>query len=212
LAADKEILASVKPGKPPADCPVLGTWRLRTYVRERLSDGQRHNQFGEAPNGYIGYAPDGRMYAIFTRRDRVAPREVVPTDEEGMQLLGTMLAYAGTFSLGENVVVHHIDTSWNQAWTGTDQIRHFVLEGDTLTITTAAYKSYLDGTMGRSILVWSKVQCWRILRLREDCDERFIWNPGIACAGYRRLKWSWKIFCDPSCGARRARDRRSAPR
>ncbi len=111
MAADKEILASVKPGKPPADCPVLGTWRLRTYVRERLSDGQRHNQFGEAPVGYIGYAPDGRMYAIFTRDDRVVPR-----------------------------------------------IRHFVLEGDTLTITTAPYKSYLDGTMGRSILVWSKVE------------------------------------------------------
>ncbi len=137
---------------------MLGTWRLRTYVRERLSDGQRHNQFGEAPVGYIGYAPDGRMYAIFTRDDRVVPRDVVPTDEEGVQLLGTMVAYAGTFSLGENVVVHHIDTSWNQAWTGTDQIRHFVLEGDTLTITTAPYKSYLDGTMGRSILVWSKVE------------------------------------------------------
>jgi Lipocalin-like domain len=100
LAADKENLASVKPGKPPADCPVLGTWRLRTYVRERLSDGQRHNQFGEAPVGYIGYAPDGRMYAIFTRDDRVVPRDVVPTDEEGVQLLGTMVAYAGTFSLG----------------------------------------------------------------------------------------------------------------
>jgi hypothetical protein len=56
------------------------------------------------------------------------------------------------------VVVHHIDTSWNQAWTGTDQIRHFVLEGETLTITTAPYKSYKDGTMGRSILVWNKVQ------------------------------------------------------
>jgi hypothetical protein len=55
-----------------------------------------------------------------------------------------MVAYAGTFSLGENVVVHHIDTSWNQAWTGTDQIRHFVLEGDTLTITTAPYKSYKE--------------------------------------------------------------------
>jgi hypothetical protein len=157
MATDDEILASVRPGKPPANCPVLGTWRLRTYVRERLSDGQRHNQFGEAPDGYIGYASDGRMYAIFTRDDRVAPRDVVPTDEEGVQLLGTMVAYAGTFSLGENVVVHHIDTSWNQAWTGTNQIRHFVLEGDTLTITTAPYKSYLDGTMGRSILVWDKV-------------------------------------------------------
>ena len=97
------------------------------------------------------------MYAIFTRDDRVAPRDVVPTDEEGVQLLGTMVAYAGTFSLGQNVVVHHIDTSGNQAWTGTNQIRHFVLEEDTLTITTAPYKSYLDGTMGRSILVCNKV-------------------------------------------------------
>jgi hypothetical protein len=69
-----------------------------------------------------------------------------------------MVAYAGTFSLGENVVVHHIDTSWNQAWTSTDQIRHFVLAGDTLTITTAPYKSYKDGTMGRSILVWNRVK------------------------------------------------------
>src|SRR5258705_6613370 len=117
MATHEEVLASVKRGKPPVDCSVIGTWSLRSYVRERLSDGQRHNQFGEAPVGYIGYAPDGRMYAIFTRDDRVAPRDVVPTDEEGVQLLGTMVAYAGTFSLGENVVVHHIDTSWNQAWT-----------------------------------------------------------------------------------------------
>jgi hypothetical protein len=27
-----------------------------------------------------------------------------------------------------------------------------------LTITTAPYRSYLDGTMGRSILVWNKVR------------------------------------------------------
>jgi hypothetical protein len=158
LTTDQEALASVKRGKPPADCRVLGTWRLRSYVRERLSDGVRHNQFGNAPDGYIGYSQDGPMYAIFTRHDRVTPRDVVPTDEEGVELLGTMVAYAGTFSLGENVVVHHIDTSWNQAWTGTDQIRYFVLDGDTLTITTAPYKSYLDRTMGRSILVWSKVK------------------------------------------------------
>ena len=82
MATDEEVLASVKRGKPPVDCAVIGTWQLRSYVRERLSDGQRHNQFGEAPVGYIGYAPDGRMYAIFTRHDRVAPQDVVPTDEE----------------------------------------------------------------------------------------------------------------------------------
>jgi hypothetical protein len=158
VTANEEILATVKRGKPPPDSPVLGTWALQSYVRERLSDGHRHNQFGEHPQGFIGYAPDGRMYAIFARDDRVTPRDVVPTDEEGVQLLGSMVAYAGTFSLGDGVVVHHIDVSWNQSWTGTDQIRHFLLDGETLTITTAPHKSYLDGSMGRSILIWKKVR------------------------------------------------------
>jgi hypothetical protein len=29
----------VKRGKPPADCRVLGTWRLQSYVRELLPMG-----------------------------------------------------------------------------------------------------------------------------------------------------------------------------
>ena len=74
--------------------------------------------------------------------------------EEGVQLLGTMVAYAGTFSLGKNVVVHHIDTSWNQAWTGTNQIRYFVLEGDTLTIGTDVFRTSHE---------WRKV-IWRRTR------------------------------------------------
>src|SRR6266700_8367732 len=67
MLTDEEILTSVRPGKPPANCPVLGTWQLRSYVRERLSDGQRHNQFGEAPVGYIGYAPETAGCTPFSR-------------------------------------------------------------------------------------------------------------------------------------------------
>ena len=137
---------------------VIGTWKLQSYVREVTATGRRFNQFGDAPEGYLGYAPDGRMYAIFTRRDRITPKDVVPTEEEGAALLGTMVAYAGTYTLGEGRVVHHIDISWNQNWTGTDQVRYFQLDGDTLTITTAVYKSYSDGQEGRSILVWKKVR------------------------------------------------------
>ena len=66
-------------------------------------------------------------------------------------------AYAGTYTLGDKQVIHHIDISWNQGWTGTDQLRFFELEGDTLTITTAPYRSYQDGKEGRSILVWDRV-------------------------------------------------------
>jgi hypothetical protein len=136
---------------------VLGTWKLRSYEREETATGRRHDQFGERPDGYLGYAADGRMYAIFIRQDRAAPRDVVPTEEEGVQLLGSMVAYAGTYTLGDKQVTHHIDISWNQGWTGTDQVRFFELDGNTLTITTAPYRSYLDGKEGRSILVWDRV-------------------------------------------------------
>jgi Lipocalin-like domain len=136
---------------------VIGTWKLQSYVREVLSTGHRYNQFGENPDGYLGYSPDGRMYAIFVRRDRVAPEDAVPTEEEGVALLGSMVAYAGAFTLEPEKVVHHIDVSWNQAWTGTNQVRFYKLDGDVLTITTAPYKSYHDGKEGRSILVWKKV-------------------------------------------------------
>ena len=88
---------------------------------------------------------------------RITPRDVVPTEEEGVQLLGSMVAYAGTYTLHEKHVVHHIDISWNQGWTGSDQVRYFELDGDTLTITTAPYRSHQDGKEGRSILVWDKV-------------------------------------------------------
>lgn len=158
LSKDENVLKNVKAGKPPPDCALIGTWKLHSYVRERLSDGYRHNQFGDAPAGYIGYAADGRMYAIFTCCDRPKPRDVVPTEEESVELLATMVAYAGTFSIGDNVVVHHIDTSWNQAWTGTDQARYYTLHGDILTVTTLPYKSCRDGTLGRSILVWHRIR------------------------------------------------------
>jgi hypothetical protein len=142
----------------PSAAVIIGTWKLQSYVREVLASGKRYNQFGDNPDGYLGYSPDGRMYAIFVRHDRIRPDDVVPTDEEGVRLLGTMVAYAGTYTLEQGRVVHHIDVSWNQAWTGTDQVRFFELDGETLTITTAPYKSYHDGQDGRSILVWRKVE------------------------------------------------------
>lgn len=137
---------------------ILGPWKLRSYVREVIATGERYNQFGDAPEGYLGYAPDGRMYAIFTCRDRIVPSDVVPTDGEDVPLIGSMVAYAGTYTPGDKRVIHHIDISGNQSWTRTDQVRYFELDGAVPTITTEPYRRYPDGQEGRSILVWTKVQ------------------------------------------------------
>ena len=90
------------------------------------------------------------MYAMFMRQDRITPRDVVPTEEEGVQLLGSMVAYAGTYTLGDKQVIHHIDISWNQGWTGTDQVRFFELDGDNFDNHDGALPQ-LPGRQGRAI-------------------------------------------------------------
>ena len=68
-----------------------------------------------------------------------------------------MISYAGTYTMDAEKVIHHVDISWNQIWTGTDQVRFYKLEGNILTITSAPNRNPVDGREGRSILVWEKV-------------------------------------------------------
>jgi len=140
------------------DRALIGTWRLKSFVREVLGTGERYNQLGERPEGVIGYSEDGRMYAILVAGDRVKPREEVPTDPERIELFKTMIAYAGTYTVDGPKVVHHVDISWNGARVGSDQVRFYTLDGDTLTIKTAPNKSPIDGREGVGILVFQKIR------------------------------------------------------
>jgi hypothetical protein len=49
--------------------PLLGTWRLKSFVREVAGTGDRYNQLGEHPDGYLSYSSDGRMFAFFVSGD-----------------------------------------------------------------------------------------------------------------------------------------------
>ena len=137
--------------------PLLGTWKLKSFVREVAETGERYNERGAHPDGYLGYAADGRMYAIITWDNRANPHDVVPNNEERIKLYGTMISYAGTYTVDAETVIHHVDISWNQIWTGTDQVRFYKMAGNTLTITSAPNRNPVDGREGRSILVWEKI-------------------------------------------------------
>jgi Lipocalin-like domain len=141
-----------------AENPILGTWKLRSLVYEAAATGQRSRPFGDHPDGYLSYSPDGRMYAIGVAEDRPKPRDLVATDEEKVKLQGSMFAYAGTYTADGEKVVHHVDISWNQSWTGTDLVRFYKLDGDTLTIRTARAENAFDGEEGEFVLVWNKIQ------------------------------------------------------
>ena len=90
------------------DNPVVGTWRLKSFFREIAGTGERYNQLGENPHGFLGYSSDGRMYAILVAGDRIKPHEEAPTDEERVKLHKSMIAYAGTYTIDGGKVIHHL--------------------------------------------------------------------------------------------------------
>ncbi len=92
-----------------AENPILGTWKLQSLVYEATATGQRSSPYGDHPDGYLSYSADGRMYAIGVVEDRPKPRDLVPTDEEKVELQGSMFAYAGTYTADGKKVVHHVN-------------------------------------------------------------------------------------------------------
>jgi hypothetical protein len=140
-----------------ADNPLLGTWKLKSFVREVAGAGERYNQMGEHPDGYISYAADGRMLAFFVSDEQPRPSGK-PTDEERIKLQKTMLAYGGTYKLSPGRVVHHIDIEWDGRRLGTDQIRVYTVEGDKLMLKTEPNKSPIDGREGMGILTFERIK------------------------------------------------------
>ena len=140
------------------DNALLGTWKLKSFVRQDVATGDRKPALGEHPEGYLGYAPDGRMYALFVAGGRVVAAGDQPTDAERAQLHKSMVAYAGTYTIAGDKVVHHIDIAWNNARIGSDQIRFFNLVGDRLTLTTDRNKSPIDGSEGVGVLEFERVK------------------------------------------------------
>jgi Lipocalin-like domain len=124
----------------PDQAALLGTWKMVSWLREVIATGQRIDVLGPDPVGYINYGADGRFYALVVSRDRALPSSLPPSTDEKLKLFDSMLAYAGTYTVDHEKAVHHVDVSWNEAWTGTDQVRFYNLDGHRLTISGAPAK------------------------------------------------------------------------
>src|ERR1700722_6028209 len=119
---------------------LLGTWRLKSYVVTTAA-GERSTPYGQKPGGLLSYSADGRMQVIGVADERVIPLESIAPDTERAALYDTLFAYAGTYSVEGNTVTHHVEISWNGSWTGTDQVRIFERNGNTLMLSTRLIES-----------------------------------------------------------------------
>ena len=138
---------------------LYGTWRLVSFILRNVATGATTRTFGMSPSGFLSYSRDGRMNAILVKDIRPRPADMAQaTAEERLELFNTMGAYAGTFTINGDTVTHHVDVSWNENWTGTDQVRNARVEGDKLYISSNPEPSGIDGEIVVGELVWEKVK------------------------------------------------------
>jgi hypothetical protein len=137
--------------------PFVGTWTLSSTERKILETGEAAPLWGAHPSGTLIYTAEGRMTALVLAENRKAPGGAAASEAEAAALFRTMVAYAGRYTIEPDRVVHHVEQSWNQAWTGTDVVRFYKLEGNRLTLTTAPAPNPRDGKMSVSTLVWERL-------------------------------------------------------
>ena len=137
---------------------LVGTWKLVSAVSEDLATGQNTNIYKGTPVGFITYGADGRVMTIVVDSTRKKPAANVATAAEAEALFRSMAAYAGTFTIKGNQVIHRPDASWNETWTGTDQIREYKFDGERLMLATAPSPDPFTGKMSVRTLVWEKIK------------------------------------------------------
>jgi Lipocalin-like domain len=110
-----------------------------------VATGKTVHPFGEGPIGYFVYTRGGHAMFNYTAANRKAPAGPNLTDAERIELFKTLSFGSGTYRQEGNKVTTRFDTSWHQAWTGTQRVSTVEITGKTLTSNGAPFKSALTG-------------------------------------------------------------------
>lgn len=136
---------------------MVGTWKLISVTREEVPSGVKVDQMGPDPQGYITYGPEGRMMVLIVRSGRQRPAGPSATPTEAEALFRSVMSYGGTYTVSGNEVTHHVDISWNEAWTGTKQQRTARIDGNRVTLSTPVSPDPISGKMSVRSMVWEKL-------------------------------------------------------
>ena len=126
------LVLSALPSSPADRTMLIGVWKLLSYQTEFQDRSPKRALFGEHPTGYIVFTREGRMMAVVEAEGRKAPS----TDADRAALLRSVIAYSGKYRMEGSRWITTVDTAWNPAWVGTDQVRSYELVGDRLTVTS----------------------------------------------------------------------------
>jgi hypothetical protein len=155
-----ELLAQAQPGGAKADeTSIVGTWQITGFAFE-YQDTKEIVRPVNRPTGYLQYSPGGHMVVFVADGD--LPRPATPpthTDAERAKIWTQIIgAYAGTYQIEGDKVIHHVLNAWFPTWIGTDQIRYFKIDGNNFAIKTAPITTSLNGRQIVSTLAFERVE------------------------------------------------------
>jgi len=111
---------------------------------------------GSNPIGFLTYTADGRMSVIMARSGRKPFSTFPPPPEETAEAFSpdAFAAYAGSYTLDGDKVIHHVEVCSIENLANTDQVRSVTLQGDRLTLRG---EGVLQGVTYRAELVWERL-------------------------------------------------------
>jgi hypothetical protein len=137
------------------EATLLGAWRLVGW-QSVAADGTTEDVLGSEATGQLMYTPDGRVSAQLVRGDlpRFAGddwRQATPA--EMVTAWPGYFGYFGRFTVDADAgtVIHHVESGWFPNLAGTDQVRHYRIDGSRLHLDA-------DTAWGRVSIVWEKVR------------------------------------------------------
>ena len=136
---------------------VVGVWSLKE-MEIRTDAGLVRHPFGLTPRGLMILTKDGHfsLQVMDPRRPRFPSGDLFgSTVQERASAMEGYSAYSGTYRVREGWIVIHVQTSLFPNWVGQEEERSFVLEGDTLQMSTQSVLA--GGEEVRARVTWKRV-------------------------------------------------------
>ena len=136
------------------DNSLIGTWKLVSWQLVAENEPPK-NLFGEHPKGYLVLTSEGRSIVLTTAQDRKPGMG----DQQRAALHKSMVAYTGRYRVEGHDLITSVEVSWNEEWNGTEQRRHFRIQGNKLFIETAQGPSIVfPGRTEIRRIVWERAK------------------------------------------------------
>jgi hypothetical protein len=134
---------------------LVGTWTLESDT-STTPDGRTIQPFGPNPQGIAIFDGSGRFAIVNSRSDlpKFASNDRMQgTVAENEAIVHGSIAFFGTYSITDGVIIQHIEGGAWPSWTGTDQKRTITsFSRDEQTWTT------VNSFGGRSELHWKRLK------------------------------------------------------